>query len=127
MAGGPELMGVDRSEVDALGNSADPDKVAIPTICRSRRPCARCSSARTPACMPTTSYGRSNVDKSRLSRILSVPIGAEATGLQVVDNINGHGYVMSNYQRAGERIEIKDAALKAEVENLTDRFVAAIG
>jgi hypothetical protein len=37
-----------------------------------------------------------NVDTRKLARILSVPIGAEATGLQVVDNIDGHGYVMSN-------------------------------
>ncbi len=68
-----------------------------------------------------------NVETRKLARILSVPMGAEATGLQVVDNINGHGYVMSNYQHAGERIDIKDEALKAEVENLTDRFTTAIG
>jgi secreted PhoX family phosphatase len=43
-----------------------------------------------------------NLDTRRLSRILSVPRAAEATGLQVVENLNGHAYVMSNFQHPGE-------------------------
>jgi secreted PhoX family phosphatase len=43
-----------------------------------------------------------NVDSRKLSRILSVPTGAEATGLQVVDNYNGFAYIMSNFQHPGE-------------------------
>ena len=43
-----------------------------------------------------------NVDTRKLSRILSVPMGAEATGLQVVDNYNGYAYIMSNFQHPGE-------------------------
>jgi hypothetical protein len=33
-----------------------------------------------------------------MTRILSTPIGAELTGLQIVPNLNGHSYVMSNVQ-----------------------------
>ncbi|MFA5081050.1 MAG: alkaline phosphatase PhoX [Hydrogenophilaceae bacterium] len=43
-----------------------------------------------------------NVDSRKLSRILSVPMGAEATGLQAVDDYNGFAYIMSNFQHPGE-------------------------
>lgn len=43
-----------------------------------------------------------NVDTGKLSRILSVPMGAEATGLQAVDNYNGRTYIMSNFQHPGD-------------------------
>ncbi|MDD5365309.1 MAG: DUF839 domain-containing protein [Gallionellaceae bacterium] len=44
-----------------------------------------------------------HVDSGKLVRILSLPMGAESTGLQVVDNLNGHAYIMSNYQHAGDQ------------------------
>ncbi len=44
-----------------------------------------------------------HVDSGKLVRILSLPMGAESTGLQVVDNMNGYAYVMSNYQHAGDQ------------------------
>ncbi len=43
-----------------------------------------------------------NVDTGKLSRVLSVPMGAEATGLQVVDDYNGSAYIMGNFQHPGE-------------------------
>ncbi len=42
-----------------------------------------------------------NVDTGRLSRIFSAPIGAENTGLQAVDEINGYAYIMANIQHPG--------------------------
>jgi hypothetical protein len=44
-----------------------------------------------------------HVDTGSLVRILSLPMGAESTGLQVVENMNGHAYIMSNYQHAGDQ------------------------
>lgn len=44
-----------------------------------------------------------HVDTGKLVRILSLPMGAESTGLQVVDNMNGFSYIMSNYQHAGDQ------------------------
>lgn len=44
-----------------------------------------------------------HVDTAKLVRILSLPMGAESTGLQVVDNMNGFAYIMSNYQHAGDQ------------------------
>jgi len=43
-----------------------------------------------------------NVDTRKLTRILSLPMGAEATGLMAVDNINGYAYIGSNYQHPGD-------------------------
>ncbi|HYE35939.1 PhoX family protein [Methylocaldum sp.] len=45
-----------------------------------------------------------NVDNRRLTRILSTPMGAEAAGLQVVENAHGFSYIMSNFQHAGEEV-----------------------
>jgi uncharacterized protein len=44
-----------------------------------------------------------HVDTGKLVRILSLPMGAESTGLQVVDNMKGHAYIMSNYQHSGDK------------------------
>ncbi len=44
-----------------------------------------------------------HLDTKKLVRILSMPMGAESTGLQVVDNMNGFAYIMANYQHAGDK------------------------
>jgi secreted PhoX family phosphatase len=71
-----------------------------------------------------------NVDTRKLSRILSVPMGAEATGLQAVDDYNGFAYIMGNFQHPGENGS-KDAQW-ATVSDLLDtkwgnRLKTAIG
>jgi len=43
-----------------------------------------------------------NIDTRKLSRILSVPMNAEATGLMIAPAYNGHAYIMSNFQHPGE-------------------------
>ncbi|KAF0206174.1 MAG: hypothetical protein FD173_334 [Gallionellaceae bacterium] len=42
-----------------------------------------------------------NVDTHLAVRIFSAPIGGENTGLQVVENWNGHSYLMGNVQHPG--------------------------
>ena len=63
-----------------------------------------------------------NIDTGKLSRILSVPAGAESTGLQAVDNINGFAYVMSNFQHPGEYISTMDRDLEAAVDPLINEY-----
>lgn len=41
------------------------------------------------------------VADGKLTRLASAPIGAEWTGLQVVENANGFAYLMSNVQHPG--------------------------
>lgn len=51
-----------------------------------------------------------HLDTGKLVRILSLPAGAESTGLQVVDNMNGFAYITSNYQHAGDKNGFSSAA-----------------
>jgi len=57
-----------------------------------------------------------NVDTKKLTRILSNVAGAEATGLQAVENMDGFSYVMSNSQHHGDYIKTMDTDMKAAVE-----------
>ena len=78
-----------------------------------------------------------NVDTRKLSRILSVPMYAEATGLQAVEDANGFGYIMSNFQHPGEESQkgafkgagsITEAAVLGEIDSKwNSRKKAAIG
>jgi hypothetical protein len=47
-----------------------------------------------------------NLDTRTLARILSVPMGAEVSGLAVAPNTHGHAYLMANFQHPGDE-EIK--------------------
>ncbi|MBD0381037.1 hypothetical protein [Paenibacillus sedimenti] len=42
-----------------------------------------------------------NIDTKKLSRLVSVPGGGEATGLQVVDGLDGFSYLMVSVQNPG--------------------------
>jgi hypothetical protein len=68
-----------------------------------------------------------NIDTKKLSRILSVPAGAESTGLQVVENLNGHAYIMSNAQHQGDFIKTMDKVLQIKVAPKIDKFQAPVG
>jgi len=68
-----------------------------------------------------------NVDTKKLSRILSLPAGAESTGLQAIDDLNGFAYILSNFQHAGDFSPNIEPALKAQLDPLIDRSEAAIG
>jgi secreted PhoX family phosphatase len=55
------------------------------------------------------------LDTGRLQRVLSSPAGAECTGLQAVEDLNGWTYFLSGFQHAGEYTSstvqaVKDAA-----------------
>ncbi|CAN8139147.1 DUF839 domain-containing protein [uncultured Thiomicrorhabdus sp.] len=109
------LMGRDIA-TDALGNTADPNYIAnTDNIAFSDK-------------MRTLFVGEDsgthvnnfvwayNVDTKQLSRILTNVAGAEATGLQVVDDMNGYAYIMSNSQHHGDYISSMNADVEAAVE-----------
>lgn len=58
-----------------------------------------------------------NVDAKQATRIFSAPIGGENTGLQVVEDWNGHAYLMSNIQHPAAREDLSKypAAIKDEL------------
>jgi secreted PhoX family phosphatase len=78
-----------------------------------------------------------NIDTRKLSRILSVPLYAEATGLQVVEDLNGFAYIMGNFQHPGEDAQkseflgagpITEADVLARIDEMWNhRKQAAIG
>ena len=68
-----------------------------------------------------------NVDSHQLTRILSLVAGAESTGLQVAENINGFSYIMSNAQHQGDFIKSMNEVLKKELKTKIDRFDAPVG
>jgi secreted PhoX family phosphatase len=48
-----------------------------------------------------------SVDRGTLTRLLSAPAGAEHTGLQVVNGLNGHSYILGNIQHPGAAGDLK--------------------
>ncbi|WP_284035752.1 alkaline phosphatase PhoX [Neobacillus sp. 114] len=92
------LMGEDLAAPDADGNTANVDKIANPdNVVYSEK-------------MKTLFIGEDsglhqnnytwayNVETKKLSRILSVPGGGESTGLQMLENLDGHAYLMNSSQ-----------------------------
>ena len=67
-----------------------------------------------------------HVDSKKLVRILSLPMGAESTGLQVVDNMNGFAYIMSNYQHAGDKNGTATATFDSLIGKI-DPYKAEVG
>lgn len=121
------LLGEDITR-DAMGNTANPNKIAnTDNIFFSER-------------MRTLFVGEDsgthvnnfvwayNVDTKKLTRILSAVTGAENTGLQVVDNMNGYAYIMSNSQHHGDwKPKAEDSAVVAESLAKIDKFDANVG
>lgn len=99
----PELVGGwNGGAKDAEGNQCGQDKVCGPDNLRY------VDSIRTLFIGEDTSRRNNNyvwafnIDTRKLARILSVPMNAEATGLTVVPDANGHAYILSNFQHPGE-------------------------
>lgn len=95
------LLGKDIA-VDPLGNIADVDKVANPDNVFFSEKMRTLFIGEDSGTHVNNFVWAYQADSGKLVRILSVASGAESTGLQVVDNQNGHAYVMSNLQHAGE-------------------------
>lgn len=68
-----------------------------------------------------------NVDSKKLSRLLSLPAGAESTGLQVVEDMNGHAYIMSNAQHIGDFTKTTPKSVKENLDGFYDKFNAPVG
>jgi len=115
-----DLGGGKRRQQDALGNYANPDRVATPdNLCFSER-------------LRTLFIGEDSdthvnnflwayhVDSGELSRILACPAGAESTGLHAVDEINGWTYIASNFQHPGAWVRGLHDKLRHRLEPLID-------
>ena len=111
---------------DADGNSSDLNKIASPdNVWFSER--MRVLFIGEDSSRHVNNYlWAYHVDTGNLARILSLPMGAESSGLQIVDNLNGHAYIMSNYQHAGD-LNGTNATVHARILPLINPNKAEIG
>jgi len=103
---------------DAVGNISNDDKIANPDNIKFAEKTRTLFIGEDSGRHVNNYVWAYNVDSGALSRILSVPAGAEATGLQAVDDLNGFAYVMSNFQHPGDYIKTMDSTLQASVDPL---------
>ncbi|BDG36482.1 hypothetical protein PcaKH15_23880 [Parageobacillus caldoxylosilyticus] len=99
------LVGEDLAQPDAYGNKANVNKIAGPDNLSFSEDYRTLFIGEDSSQHINNFVWAYNVDTKKLSRILSVPAGAEATGLQAADNRNGFSYVMSNFQHPGDELD----------------------
>lgn len=87
---------------DSLGNTADINKVANPDNIKFSEKMRTIFVGEDSGKHINNFVWAYNVDTKKLSRILSNTAGAEATGLQAIENLGGHGYVMSSIQHPAD-------------------------
>ncbi|CAN5332840.1 DUF839 domain-containing protein [soil metagenome] len=121
---------------DALGNLANPDKVANPDNLKFSEKLRTLFIGEDSGFHVNNFLWAYNIDTKVLSRIMSIPAGGESTGLHAVDEINGWTYIMSNFQHAGDWIGTTTTGLHSKVQatldplvraNYKDRFSASVG
>jgi hypothetical protein len=132
MAAVPALLSEDLKTADALGNLANPDKVANPDNIKFSEKLRTLFVGEDSGTHVNNFLWAYNVDTKALTRILSTPSGAESTGLHAVDDINGFAYIMSNFQHAGDWESALHGKVQATLDpliraNYRDRYGAAVG
>jgi len=116
---------------DALGNTANPEKIANPDNLKFSEKMRTLFIGEDSSQHVNNFLWAYHIDTKQLSRVMSIPAGGESTGLHAVDEINGWTYIMSNFQHAGDWGSIHKG-VKATLEpllnaNYKDRFGAAVG
>jgi len=124
------LVGEDIS-ADALGNTANPNKVANPDNLKFSEKMRTLFIGEDSSQHVNNFLWAYNIDTKVLSRIMSIPSGGESTGLHAVDELNGWTYIMSNFQHPGDWGSIHNV-VKATLDPLLkasykDKFGAAVG
>ncbi|NIK76986.1 hypothetical protein FHS15_002111 [Paenibacillus castaneae] len=115
------VIGEDLAKADEKGNTAAVDKVANPDNLSFSQSLRTLFIGEDSGMHANNFMWAYNVDTKKLSRIMSVPAGAEATGLQMVDDLNGFSYIMSNLQHPGDEMIIPEP-LKSDVDSYINKF-----
>ncbi|MCD7033281.1 DUF839 domain-containing protein [Metabacillus sp. GX 13764] len=101
------LVGEDLAAPDAYGNTANPDKVASPDNLSFSDDMNTLFIGEDSGMHTNNFVWAYDLTTKELSRVLSVPAGAEATGLKVVEGLMDHNYIMSNFQHPGDELDGK--------------------
>jgi uncharacterized protein len=117
---------------DALGNTANPDKMANPDNLKFSEKMRTLFIGEDSSQHVNNFLWAYNVDTKVLSRVMSIPAGGESTGLHAVDEINGWTYIMSNFQHAGDWGGIHSSTVRSTLDplikaNYKEKFGAAVG
>ncbi|GAB3402976.1 PhoX family protein [Massilia agilis] len=125
------LVGEDLAAADALGNTANPERIAQPDNLKFSEKMRTLFIGEDSSQHVTSFLWAYNVDTKVLTRLMSVPAGGESTGLHAVDELNGWTYIMSNFQHPGDWGSAH-AGVKATLDplvraNYKDKFGAAVG
>ena len=125
------LVGED-IEQDPLGNLANPNKISNPDNLKFSEKLRTLFIGEDSSTHVNNFIWAYNVDTKKLTRIASMPSGAEATGLGVVDDLNGWLYITANFQHPGDWLGKLHNTVKPTLDplikkNYKDRFGAAVG
>ena len=123
------LVGKDLKPADAAGNSAHLDHIANPDNLKFSNAMRTLFIGEDSGMHVNNVVWAYNLDSEELTRVLTVPAGAECTGLEAIDNRNGHAYILSNFQHAGDRKFTPEQAdlAKAVAKNWGNNTQAAVG
>jgi len=132
MAPPAALIGETLSVADALGNTANADKIANPDNLKFSAKLRTLFIGEDSANHVNNFLWAYHVDTKQLSRLLSCPAGAESTGLQGVDDVNGWVYIMSNCQHPGDWESPLHDVVQTTLDpliraNYKERFGGAVG
>lgn len=117
---------------DSIGNLSNPNKVGSPDNIKFSEKLRTLFIGEDSSNHVNNFLWAYNVDTKSLSRLMSLPAGAESTGLHAVDEINGWTYIMSNFQHAGGWSSplhnlVKDTLDPLVRSQYKDGFGAAVG
>jgi len=101
------VIGEDLAKPDAYGNTANPNLVSNPDNLAYSATSNTLFVGEDSSLHTNNFVWAYNLKTKKLSRILSVPVGAEATGLRSLDRVGGYSYLLSNYQHPGEGLNGK--------------------
>lgn len=124
------LIGQD-IQPDAMGNTANPNWIANPDNLKFSETLRTLFIGEDSSQHINSYLWAYQIDTKQLSRLASMPAGAEATGLHIADNINGWMYIVSNFQHAGDWSDIHQS-LKDSLNPLIDarynhKYSASVG
>ena len=117
---------------DAMGNLATVDRVSNPDNLKFSEKMRTLFIGEDSSTHVNNYLWAYNVDTKELARLISLPAGAESTGLHAVDELNGWTYIMSNFQHAGDWLKSLHGKVEPTLDplvraNYRDRFGAAVG
>ncbi|MBS2969498.1 DUF839 domain-containing protein [Metabacillus sp. KIGAM252] len=116
------LTGEDMAAPDAYGNTANPNKIASPDNLSYSEDMNALLIGEDSGAHTNNYVWAYDLDTKNLERLLSVPAGAEATGLRMIEDMMNHSYMLSNFQHPGDGLKdlsitaVNKEALIAEVD-----------